>query len=165
MIRYKVSKIFGLFEKYGNNIFIDNISHLQYMQNIAYLAEIDGFNDEIILSCFLLNIGYLICYETGENYKDFEKIGRDFLNNTGFKNLTCSIILNQNIINEYLDYKYNINNFKSHILEKKFMTIQTDPLLSIYTQISQYKKQIIQNNKFRPLSYYKRKCYDYLMAI
>ena len=86
--------IFDLYEKYGNEKYIgENITQLEHAIQTAEYAEKLGYDNEMILSCFLHDIGHLLGYYNKDrmfvNNEDFgvtdhENIGANYLERLGF---------------------------------------------------------------------------------
>jgi 2-amino-1-hydroxyethylphosphonate dioxygenase (glycine-forming) len=178
MNRYKVNKIFKLYENYGNK----TVNQIEHMAQTAKLAEKDGFNDEIILACLFHDIGHLLAFEdknlqtNGFGVIDYEKCGADFLRSLNFSEKIPSLIENHIKSRQYLAFK-DPNYIKKLSSESRETLIQQGgimtyqeakdferhPYFNLSIQIRLYDDQVkIENYTKKSLDYYKKMCYEYL---
>ena len=99
----ELEKLILLGEKY---LCQDNNNYLYHMCRMAWLAQRDGYKNEIIVACFLYRLGYLVEINSNSyclNNKNYGKLATNYLKKLDFNNKQVI-----DIINNYLKIKkYN----------------------------------------------------------
>jgi phosphonate degradation associated HDIG domain protein len=122
------NEIIGLYKEYGGSEYAgEKVTQLEHMVQTAWLAEQEGFEEEVILAAFLHDIGH-IC-ESGHKdnsmggwgTKDHEEAGADFLRERGFSKRLARLVA-------------------SHVEAKRYLTWK-DPLY--YEQLSEASKKTL----------------------
>jgi predicted HD phosphohydrolase len=63
--------IINLYRQYGGSEYAgEKVSQLEHMVQAAQLAELGGFDEEVVLAAFLHDIGHIAEEATGENEMD-----------------------------------------------------------------------------------------------
>ncbi len=108
-----VSKIFHLYEQYGQSDYIgEPLSQLEHMLQAAHLAAQAGYDDEVILAALFHDIGHLTATDVpsaqmGEaGVADHEIIGARLLEEAGFSIKTVALVQSHVPAKRYLTYKY-----------------------------------------------------------
>jgi 2-amino-1-hydroxyethylphosphonate dioxygenase (glycine-forming) len=130
-------EILGLYEKYGGAEYAgEKVSQLEHMVQAAELAEEQGFDEEVILSAFLHDIGHICVaaqdggdlggpvYEQMDGFGtvDHEEIGAGFLAARGFSRKIVRLV-------------------ESHVAAKRWLTLK-EP--GYYEQLSEASKKTLQ---------------------
>ena len=109
----RAEEIFELYEKFGNQDYIgEPVSQLEHMCQAAQLAELEGYDDEVILAAFLHDVGHLLpLHDESESMNGFgtidhEKIGAYHLSKLGFSGRMCTLIASHVNAKRYLTFKY-----------------------------------------------------------
>lgn len=107
------NNIIELYEKHGASDYIgENLTQLEHMTKAAMLAEDYGENKNIILACFLHDIGHLL--EINNKSKQMgnlgvmnhELIGRQYLLDNGFSQEIANLVYNHVKAKRYLVAKF-----------------------------------------------------------
>lgn len=89
------------YNQFGNKNYISNsITQIEYMAQVARLAEKDRYEPEMILACLVHNIGHLFGFRT-----IIMVIRADFPRNLGFLERIPLLVQNYVIARKYLAYK------------------------------------------------------------
>lgn len=104
--------IFSLYDKYGSNQYDgEQITQLQHMCQAGELAEAYGFDEEVILSAFLHDIGHICAAQqqqismNGFGVLHHEAIGAAFLQENGFSERLINLVKNHVNAKRYLTFK------------------------------------------------------------
>jgi phosphonate degradation associated HDIG domain protein len=108
-----VKEVFSLYELHGDEDYIgEPVSQLEHMSQAAALAQIEGYDDEVVLAAFFHDIGHL-CAAGGEadsmdgfGNMDHEQLGADYLMSRGFSRRIADLVKSHVIAKRYLTYKY-----------------------------------------------------------
>ena len=126
--RKTADEIMLLYENYGGSEYAgEKVSQLEHMVQTAQLAEVQGFDEEVILAAFLHDIGHIAEQASGENemdgfgLKDHEAIGSVFLLEKGFSLKIARLV-------------------GSHVNAKRYLT-RKDP--EYYSQLSEASKRTL----------------------
>ena len=155
----KLENIFKLYKEYGKYDYIgEKISQVEHMIQAAMLAEKDNQTNDIILACFLHDIGHLIGIENKLESDDFgvfdhEYVGAEYLKNIGFKYPIPELIVNHVKAKKYLTSKYPEYYEKLSEASKNTLKLQggpmnieesiifeNDPLFKISIKMRQYEQ-------------------------
>lgn len=122
-------EIFEMYEKYGGTEYAgEKLSQLEHMAQAAQLAEEQDYDEEVILSAFLHDIGHIAVAAEGDNemegfgIKDHEEIGAEFLKGKGFSRKIVRLV-------------------ESHVEAKRYLTYK-DP--AYYEQLSEASKKTLE---------------------
>lgn len=119
-----------LYVKYGNYDYIgEDVSQIEHMIQCAMLAGNDNQDDEVIIACFLHDVGHLIGIDNkleNDNFGiiDHEKVALEFLRESGFKYPIPELVYNHVNAKRYLiyknpDYYNNLSNASKNTLIKQ----------------------------------------------
>ena len=170
----KLENIFKLYKEFGKYDYIgEKISQVEHMIQAAMLAEKDNQTNDIILACFLHDIGHLIGLENKLESDDFgvidhEYVGAEYLKEIGFKYPIPDLIVNHVKAKKYLTSKYpeyyeKLSEASKNTLIKQggpmnieeSIRFENDPLFEISLKMRQYDEQAkIENMKLKELEYY-----------
>ena len=103
----KVSELFSLYEKHGNENYGEGVTQLMHMMQCARLAQQEGYDDEMILAAFFHDIGHLLEHseEMGSfGKKDHDKLGHDLLLKYGFSERVSKLVVSHVATKRYLTY-------------------------------------------------------------
>ncbi|MGZ3945987.1 MAG: HDIG domain-containing metalloprotein [Mucilaginibacter sp.] len=108
-----VNEVFALYELHGDEDYIgEPVSQIEHMSQAAALAQIEGYDDEVVLAAFFHDIGHL-CMADGEvasmdgfGNVDHEQLGADYLMSRGFSRRIADLVKSHVIAKRYLTYKY-----------------------------------------------------------
>ncbi|MEJ0082124.1 MAG: HD domain-containing protein [Puia sp.] len=91
--------IIDLYKQYGGSEYAgEKVSQLEHMVQAAQLAELGGFDEEVILAAFLHDIGHIAEEASGENemdeygIKDHEALGAQYLSEKGFSSKISKLV-------------------------------------------------------------------------
>lgn len=136
-IRETVDIIFSLYEEHGQEDYIgEPVSQLEHMCQAAELAEMEGYDEEVILAAFFHDIGHLCLQVTGKNSMDglgivdHEKIGADFLRNWGFSEKIARLVESHVGAKRYLTFKYPFYYGQLSEASKRTLKFQGGPMTS-----------------------------------
>lgn len=107
-----VNEVFALYTKHGNEDYIgEPVSQLEHMSQAAKLAQLEGYDNEVVLAAFFHDIGHL-CAATDEAGSmdgmgniDHEQIGADYLLERGFSARLAKLVSGHVTAKRYLTYK------------------------------------------------------------
>ena len=177
----KLQNLFNLYTKYGNYDYIgEDVSQIEHMTQAAMLAEENNEEKEVIIACFLHDIGHLLCIDNklnGDNFGTFnhELVGKDYLYEIGFKYPIPELVYNHVYAKRYLVSKYHkyykklsdasIQTLKQQggpLDEKEMKFFEKDELFKISLRIRTYDEQAKNKDKIiKPVEYYFRLIKEY----
>ncbi len=121
--------IIDLYKQYGGSEYAgEKVSQLEHMVQAAQLAELSGFDEEVILAAFLHDIGHIAEEASGENemdeygIKDHEALGAQYLSGHGFSSKISKLVA-------------------SHVQAKRYLT-RKDP--DYFNQLSDASKKTLE---------------------
>jgi len=121
--------IISLYRQHGGSEYAgEKVSQLEHMVQAARLAELGGYDEEVILAAFLHDIGHIAEEATGENemdeygIKDHEALGALYLSEHGFSSKISKLVA-------------------SHVLAKRYLT-RKDP--DYYNQLSEASRKTLE---------------------
>jgi 2-amino-1-hydroxyethylphosphonate dioxygenase (glycine-forming) len=179
----KIHNLFDLYKKYGTYDYIsEDISQIEHMIQAAMIAEKEKQSEEVILACFLHDIGHLIGLDKNLKQTDYgvlnhEFIGSDYLRKLGFKYPIPELVENHVKAKKYLtfknpDYYNNLSNASKQTLKEQGgpMTKQqaenfeNDELFEVSLKMRIYdEKAKIKDMKINTIDYYFDKINKYLL--
>ena len=162
-----IDKVFNLYEKFGNNIYMgEEITQLEHATQAALLAEeylktvaTNIHPSEVILGAFFHDIGHLLVYEEFPDLetmgnlgvKDHEEIGAYFLKQIGFTYNICEFVRNhintkRFIISVNEEYYKTLSNSSKGTFEyqggkmdrKELINFHSNPLFQWHLKIRQW---------------------------
>lgn len=108
-----VKEVFSLYELHGDEDYIgEPVSQLEHMSQAAALAQVEGYDDEVVLAAFFHDIGHLCAAGDeaesmdGFGNVDHEQLGADYLTSRGFSQRIADLVKSHVIAKRYLTYKY-----------------------------------------------------------
>ncbi len=108
-----VNEIFELYDRFGMEDYIgEPVSQLEHMCQSAQLAQVEGYDDELVLAAFFHDIGHLCEHlfpvtkmeEVG--VVDHETIGMNYLMEKGFSDRVVKLVNGHVIAKRYLTYAF-----------------------------------------------------------
>lgn len=106
-------ELFGLFEQFGNADYIgEKISQIEHAFQAAELAEIEEYEDAVVLAALFHDIGHLCEFIMpaadmgGHGAVNHEKLGADYLRDRGFSEKTARLVESHVAAKRYLTYKF-----------------------------------------------------------
>jgi phosphonate degradation associated HDIG domain protein len=108
-----IKEVFSLYELHGDEDYIgEPVSQLEHMSQAAALAQVEGYDDEVVLAAFFHDIGHL-CTADGEAASmdgfgnvDHEQLGADYLMSRGFSRRIADLVKSHVVAKRYLTFKY-----------------------------------------------------------
>src|ERR1700733_5110252 len=92
-------EIMSFYEQHGGEEYAgEKVTQLEHMVQAAQLAEDQGYDEEVILSAFLHDVGHICEEGHGDNemdgfgIKDHEEIGADYLKKKGFSKKVVRLV-------------------------------------------------------------------------
>jgi len=108
-----VDEIFSLYEQYGASDYIgEPVSQIEHMCQAAQLADVENYDDEVILAAFFHDIGHLcehlfdVQSMDGYGTVDHESLGAQFLREKGFSEKIARLVESHVAAKRYLTYKH-----------------------------------------------------------
>ena len=168
--------ILELYEDYGGGEYAgEKISQLEHMVQVANLAEIQGYDDEVILAAFLHDIGHLCQDKLGINemggfgIMDHEAIGSQYLNDLGFSPKIVQLVASHVAAKRYLTYKdsayfANLSDASKKTLEyqggkmssQEAEIFEKSPLFDLIIQMRKWDEQAkVENQPIPNLEHYR----------
>lgn len=107
-----VDEIMSLYTNYGNDVYIEkSVSQVEHMCQCAMLAQLNCYDNELILAAFFHDIGHLLeptkPLQTKDGYgiADHQKIGASYLTKKGFSERISKLVASPLPAKRYLAYK------------------------------------------------------------
>jgi phosphonate degradation associated HDIG domain protein len=107
------NEIMGFYMQHGGEEYAgEKVTQLEHMVQAAQLAEQQGYDEEVILSAFLHDIGHICETDRGDNemdgfgIKDHEEIGASYLQKKGFSKRIVRLVQSHVEAKRYLTFKY-----------------------------------------------------------
>lgn len=108
-----MNDIIELYTKFGSHDYIgEQVSQIEHMTQAAMLAEKDNQSRDVILSCFLHDIGHLLGLRECERglsgefgTTNHERLGREYLESLGFRYPIPQLVEHHVSAKRYLVYK------------------------------------------------------------
>ena len=104
--------IIDLYKQHGGSAYAgEKVSQLEHMVQAAQLAELGGFDEEVVLAAFLHDIGHIAEEATGDNemdeygIKDHEALGAQYLSEHGFSSKISKLVASHVQAKRYLTRK------------------------------------------------------------
>jgi phosphonate degradation associated HDIG domain protein len=111
-IQEQVDEVFSLYEQYGQEDYIgEPVSQLEHMVQAAQLAEVEGFEEDVVLAAFFHDIGHLcehimtVKQMDGYGVADHEALGGNYLRQKGFSEKIALLVESHVNAKRYLTYK------------------------------------------------------------
>ena len=111
--RQVTEEVMGFYEKHGGEEYAgEKVTQLEHMVQAAQLAEVQGFDEEVVLAAFLHDIGHICEAGHGDNemdgfgIKNHEEIGADYLLSKGFSKKLARLVESHVEAKRYLTFKY-----------------------------------------------------------
>ena len=170
----KLQNLFNLYTKYGDYDYIgEDVSQIQHMTQAAMLAEENNEEKEVVIACFLHDIGHLLGIDNklnGDNFGTFnhELVGKDYLYETGFKYPIPELVYNhvyakRYLVSKYPEYYKKLSDASKTTLkqqggpldEKETKQFERDELFEVSLRMRKYDEQAKNRNKImKPVDYY-----------
>jgi predicted HD phosphohydrolase len=110
---YKMDEIIELYKNYGSLEYIgENLTQIQHSIQAGILALHNKEENDVILACFLHDIGHLIGIKNKNNIMEYEglnygienheNVGADYLKSLGMNDLICDLVRNHVNAKRYL---------------------------------------------------------------
>lgn len=111
LIQQTVEEIISLYQTYGDESYGEYVSQNEHMLQSALLAQMEGYEEDVILAAFLHDIGHL-CEKTLDvermgafGVENHEVYGARYLTEKGFSAKIASLIANHVNAKRYLVFK------------------------------------------------------------
>lgn len=111
-IQETIDEIISLYEQFGGDDYIgEPVSQVEHMCQCAQLAEMEGYDDDVILAAFFHDIGHLcehifeVKYMDKYGVVDHEKIGAEYLLKMGFAEKIAALVASHVEAKRYLTFK------------------------------------------------------------
>tara|TARA_B100001094_G_scaffold294004_1_gene314289 strand:- start:2161 stop:2703 length:543 start_codon:yes stop_codon:yes gene_type:complete len=170
----QLQNLFNLYTKYGDYDYIgEDVSQIEHMIQAAMLAEENNEEKDIVISCFLHDIGHLIGIDKKLNGDDFgtfthELIGKDYLYEIGFKYPIPELVYNhvyakRYLVSKYPEYYKKLSDASKVTLkqqggaldEKEMKFFEQDELFEISLRIRTYDEMAKNKDKImKPVEFY-----------
>jgi len=170
----ELQNLFNLYTKYGDYDYIgEKVSQIEHMIQAAMLAEENNEQKNVIIACFLHDIGHLLGIDKKLNGDEFgtfnhELIGKDYLYKIGFKYPIPELVFNHVYAKKYLVSKYEnyyekLSSASKETLkqqggglnEKEMKEFEQDKLFKISLRMREYDEQAKDTNKkIKSVDYY-----------
>jgi phosphonate degradation associated HDIG domain protein len=112
MVEMVVDEILNLYRIYGEEDYIgEPVSQLEHMCQMAFLAEAEGYDEEVILAAFLHDIGHLVAstgtYASMQGFgaMDHEDLGAYYLESKGFSSRLIRLVQSHVDAKRYLAHR------------------------------------------------------------
>jgi len=178
----KLENLFTLYKKYGDYDYIgEKVSQVEHMIQAAMIAEEEKQEKDVILACFLHDIGHLIGIDKNLKSDEFgtfdhEHVGSEYLRDIGFKYPIPELVINHVAAKRYLTYKYpeyyeKLSNASKNTLkqqggpmsDKEATEFENNPLFNLSLKMRTYdEKAKIENLVLKPIDFYFNLINDYL---
>lgn len=160
-IHKTIDEILSLYRRFGGEDYIgEPVSQIEHMCQCAQLAEVGGFDNEVILAAFFHDIGHLLEHVMpagqmdGFGVVDHEKLGAEYLRQKGFSGRICKLIASHVQAKRYLTHKYpeyfdqlsvaskRTLEFQGGVMNKEqAMEFEQDELHPLYIQLRRWDEQ------------------------
>lgn len=175
-IQETINEIISLYEQFGGDDYIgEPVSQIEHMCQCAQLAEMEGYDDEVILAAFFHDIGHLCEHITEVKYMDkygvvdHEKIGAEYLLKKGFSEKIAALVASHVEAKRYLTFKDELYYTSLSDASKKTLafqggvmtaeeanTFEADPYFSLYISLRKWdEKAKLTNIPLPSLNKYK----------
>lgn len=167
--------IIQLYKQHGGSEYAgEKVSQLEHMVQAAQLAELGGYDEEVILAAFLHDIGHIAEEATGENemdefgIKDHEALGAEYLSEHGFSSKISKLVASHVQAKRYLtrrepDYFNQLSEASKRTLEfqggmmsiEEASVFEKDPLFSEIVLMRKWDEQAkIQDKPIPDLNHF-----------
>ena len=169
-----ITDLFELYNKYGKYDYIgEKVSQVDHMIQAAMLAENDNQNLNVVLACFLHDIGHLIGIDKQLESDEFgtfnhESVGATYLKNLGFLYPIPELVVNHVSAKRYLTYKYpeyyaKLSNASKNTLKQQggpmsfeeANEFENNPLFEVSLKMRKFDELAkVENMEIKSKSYY-----------
>lgn len=139
-------EIIDLYRHHGGSEYAgEKVTQLEHMVQAAQLAEMQGYDEEVVLAAFLHDIGHICETAHGDNemgsygIKDHEEAGADFLRRNGFSERLITLVQSHVEAKRYLTYKYA--DYYDQLSEASKKTLEYQGGRMSETEAGNYEKQ------------------------
>lgn len=178
-------EVLSLYQRFGGNDYIgEPVSQIEHMCQCAQLAEVDGFDNEVILAAFFHDIGHLLEHVMpagqmdGFGVVDHEKLGAEYLRQKGFSETIAKLVVSHVKAKRYLTYKYTeyfnqLSSASRRTLEfqggpmriEEATEFEKDDLLQLYIQLRKWDEAAkLEHVPLPSLDYYRDMMIDHLAS-
>jgi 2-amino-1-hydroxyethylphosphonate dioxygenase (glycine-forming) len=179
-----VNEIFSLYEVHGAADYIgEPVSQIEHMCQAAQLAEIEGYDDEVILAAFFHDIGHLCehVFDTtqmdGYGVMDHESLGSQYLREKGFSEKIARLVESHVPAKRYLTFKhpdyYNklsdaskitLDKQRGRMNDDEAKQFESDKLYLLFIKIREWDdKAKVERVPLPSLEIYKQMAFHHLM--
>lgn len=131
------NEVIRLYEQYGGSEYAgEKVTQLEHMVQAARLAELEGYDEEVILAAFLHDIGHICVSVQEENamngwgIKDHEEVGAGYLREKGFSKRLARLVESHVEAKRYLTWKDPLYYEQLSDASKKTLEYQGGPMLT-----------------------------------
>lgn len=139
-------EIIDLYRHHGGSEYAgEKVTQLEHMVQAAQLAEMQGYDEEVVLAAFLHDIGHICETAQGDNelggygIKDHEEAGAEFLRRNGFSERLVTLVQSHVEAKRYLTYKYP--GYYGQLSEASKKTLEYQGGRMSETEARDYEKQ------------------------
>lgn len=139
-------EIIDLYRHHGGSEYAgEKVTQLEHMVQAAQLAEMQGYDEEVVLAAFLHDIGHICETAQGDNemggygIKDHEEAGAEFLRGNGFSERLITLVQSHVEAKRYLTYKYP--DYYGQLSEASRKTLEYQGGRMSETEAGDYEKQ------------------------
>jgi 2-amino-1-hydroxyethylphosphonate dioxygenase (glycine-forming) len=179
-----VNEIFSLYEVHGAAGYIgEPVSQIEHMCQAAQLAEIEGYDDEVILAAFFHDIGHLCehVFDTtqmdGYGVMDHESLGSQYLREKGFSEKIARLVESHVSAKRYLTFKYpdyynklsdaskiTLDKQRGRMNDDEAKQFESDKLYLLFIKIREWDdKAKVERVPLPSLEIYKQMAFHHLM--
>lgn len=104
----RVSRIFSMYDKYGNESYGEGVTQLMHMVQAGNLARKENRDEEMVLAAFFHDIGHFLEHGRdmdGYGRHDHDKLGYEYLLAEGFSMRVASLVASHVPAKRYLTFK------------------------------------------------------------
>lgn len=182
----QVQEIFALYEKFGHEVYGEDVTQLEHAVQSAQLAEQEGYDDEVILAALFHDIGHICTYDDSTaarqmgNYgtMSHDKIGGAYLRDRGFPERLAHLVENHVQAKRYLTFKEpgyfdKLSEASKQTLEyqggpmlaEEAKAFEQDPLFHLSLRMRHWDEEAKEHDMPKPdLQRYKEMCRQYWIA-
>lgn len=183
LICQRLDSIFGLYELNGSAEYVgESVSILEHSFQTAFLAQQEGYEEEVILAAFLHDIGHFLPNKNEMNGLGnirHEIAGANFLYKNGFSNRIALLVRNHVEAKRYLTFKYPAYSEKlsessrktlefqgGKMTQEEAQTFKKMPMFELYLKMREWDDRAKEVEiKNATIDFYKDLAFTHLMNI
>lgn len=174
-----VDEIMDLYTTYGSDVHTDEpVSHIEHMCQCAQLAQLNCYDNEVILAAFMHDIGYLLQPATAKDTNvDYKKIASAYLSKKGFSERVVNLVASHVQAKRYFSYvddeyygqlspagKETLKSQGGIMSAEEAKKFENDKYFRLYTLLQRWDDNSTHEQMCLPdLNIYKKKMIEHLM--